>query len=239
MKLSALTLLTVIAINISVCAQITNRTGIAEDYRNFMVQSTSSLNVKDLVTFEPIGGSDRFFSSTWETGGILNNKNIGFSKDYLFNYDYQSQSIYVKWKDTAVIVDNDFVNSFYINKDRRIHFFHKFVIADQTCFGELISTDTLKSKLRFVKMRIATIRKGDKASAGSNFVGDFSDKYITTIKYYLFYPDSSYKGVKLQKKSILEALSPAYINYAETTFMHVKSVNEDTVKQMIDRINEK
>jgi hypothetical protein len=237
MKANLFTLLLNMLVGVSVSAQISNTTSIGEDYRNFMVQAGSNLNVKDLVTFEPLGGKEHFFSDNWETGGIINNNNVTISKNYRFNFDFITQDIYVKWKDTAIIVDNSSVKSFFLIKEGTTHLFYKFRVDKNIVFAELISTDTLQKGLKLVKVRAISLRKGDKSSAGSNFVGDFSDKYLTDTGYYLFLPEGGSKKIKLHKKDILQNIPPAYKSIAETLLKNTRSVNETQAADLINKLN--
>ncbi|RYY06825.1 MAG: hypothetical protein EOP43_05140 [Sphingobacteriaceae bacterium] len=220
-------------------AQLTSSGSIGESYRNFMVQSTSFLNPHDFVSFEPIGGTDRFFSEKWENGGARNlNDAVIANKDYQFNYDFLKHELYAKWKDTIITVDNNYLKSFYIYNGNSRHNFCKILQIDPENFVELLSADTLQNKIMLLKKRTTSIRKGDKASPGSNYLGNFSDAYNSKTEYFLLFPDKASVKINISKKNILEKLQPSYKRKAETILSSERSLNDTKAINLINALNQ-
>jgi hypothetical protein len=229
--------LALVLITKTIFAQVTGSSSTSEAYRNFMVQSSSAIKIKDLVIFDLVGGSDRFFSNEWLTGGGTNYYNVTTSANYWFNYDFLKKELYVKWKDTAIIVDNNYLKSFYIYHKNEKHTFCRYPALGTTELAELLSADTAQAKLKFVKLRNTKLQRNDKSSAGSNYLGDFADKYVNEYTYYLVFADDTAVKVKLNSKSFLESLKPVYTAKAQELLKSVKKINESSLKQVVDILN--
>lgn len=206
-------------------------------YRDFMVQSTSALKIKEMLTFDQVGGTERFLANEWVPGAGINYYNTVTTTGYTFNYDFWKKELYVKWGDTAIIADNNYLKSFYVTVDNEKHTFCRYQALGTAELVELLSADTAQAKLKLVKMRTTTIQRNDKSNSGSNLMGDFKDHFTSEYAYYLVFPDDTAVKIKMNSKAFLEGLKPGYTAKAQELLKSVKKVNETSLKQVVNNIN--
>ena len=215
----------------------TSSAAMGEGYRNFMIQSTSAIKIKEMITFDQVGGTERFLANEWVPGAGINYYNSSTAAGYTFNYDFWKKELYVKWGDTAIIADNNYLKSFYVTVNNEKHTFCRYQALGTAELVELLSADTAQSKLKLVKMRTTVILRNDKSNAGANLMGDFKDHFSTEYAYYFVFPDETTAKIKLNSKSFLEGLKPAYTSKAQELLKGVKKINENSLKQVVDNIN--
>jgi len=215
----------------------TNQTGsLSEAYRNFNILATSSLNYKSLKDFKSIAGKDVFYSDEWMHGGAVSTSNMSVSTGYEFNFNFMNHELFTKYKDSVIVIDNNSLKSFYLNDNGKKKHFYKYAFTGDIKFYELLSSDTTSNKIMLLKLRTVKEQRGDK-SAGSNYTGDFSNKFVSSYDYYLLLPDNSFKRIKLNAESLQKNLSPDYEEKVKSVIKNHKKVNEKTAGEIIDELN--
>lgn len=218
-------------------AQVNIGDNIEKGYRDFVQQTRSIITKNELSDFAGLGGEKRFFSGKWEKGQITSNTGLSISTKYMFNYDFLDKQLFVLFKDTVIVADNNYVNSFYLEKDGVRHFFTKFSSIDNTNFMESIHFDsTQKTGIQFLKNRTTVLVKGNKNSYMANFSGNYSDDLKEKTDYYLYFPNGTFLKVKLDKKDLSAALEK-YNDKTAPFFNSVKKVTEENVKDLLLLLN--
>lgn len=218
-------------------AQVNIGGNIEKGYRDFVLQTRSVITKNELNDFNALGGEKRFFSSKWEKGKVTSNGGASVSTSYTFNYDFLDKQLYTLYKDTVIAVDENYINSFYLEKSGTTHFFVKIPSIDNTGFMESVGYDSTKARpVLFLKNRTPIMSKGDKNSYLSNFSGEYSDNIKDKSEYYLYFPDGTSAKVRIDKKVLSEALE----KYSEKTapfFKSVKKITEDNIKDLLMLVN--
>ena len=223
-------------------AQLNMYGGLEDTYRNFMLQSHSQFNQGVLNDFLGVGGDQRFMSNNWLVGGATNNFGVTISGNYFFNYDFLTQELHAKWKDTTIVVNTNYVKRFFLLNNNVTHNFVKCPLIDQPdkYFFESLAFDEQTNdsgKVQLLKLRSIKVIKAKKDDYLANFSGDYSDKLDNKIDYYLVFPDKTFKKVKLNKKSFLDALE----KYKAKAGDHLKPAsgfNEQIAAGLIRSLNQ-
>lgn len=215
--------------------------GLQYSFREFMVNSQSAIRTKELLDeFKSKGGSDRFMYEDWKPGGATNNYGNTLDKGFSFNYDFLGNELYAKWNDTSIIVNTNYVKSFYLIDLARTHYFIKCPAIDPSgqLFYEWLSYRdgvSADSSLRLLKVRTIKVIKADKRDYMANSTGNFTDKMSNHVSYAVVFPDGSSKPVKLNKKSLQEVLAT---DKAKALIAGMSKVNEDSAGQLVASLNE-
>jgi hypothetical protein len=219
-----------------------NMYGQIEDaYRTFMLNSHSQFNRAMLNDFMGVGGDTRFMSNYWMNGGATNNFDVTISTNYLFNYDFLGHELHAKWKDTAIVVNTNYVKRFFLSDNIVTRNFVKSPPIDPQgkYFFESIGFNEEKGdsgKVQLLKLRTIKQVKANKNDYLANFSGDYSDKFDNDITYYIVLPDNSFTKVKMTKKSLSAALSN-YKEKVDNFFKGNSEVNEQNAGALIRYIN--
>src|SRR4030095_12319547 len=92
------------------------------------------------------------------------------------------------------------------------HYFVRAAPIHLTYFFESLGYDPeLKTepKVQLLKLRKVVLKKTNKNDYAATFNGDYSDKIVSEIEYYIMQPGQKFSKVKLSKKAISAAL-PEY-----------------------------
>ncbi|MFM9910043.1 MAG: hypothetical protein ACKVOW_11865 [Chitinophagaceae bacterium] len=210
-------------------------------YRDFMLQSHTQFNKSVLNDFQGLGGANRFMSSQWLQGAATNNFEASISGNYLFNYDFMGHELHAKWKDTCIIVNTSYVKRFFLVDNNKSHFFVKCQALDgpgQYFFESLAfdqdSNDS--AKVQLLKLRKIKSIKTNKNDYLANFSGDYSDTFDEKLEYYLVLPDQTYSKVKLNKRSLADALEK-YKTKADAFLKDNNVADEDNAAALIRYVN--
>jgi hypothetical protein len=223
------------------------RTGIAQvnmygdagiAYRNMLLDSKSFFS-KGIKNFTEAGGANRFFSDSWVEGGATNPNNVTVSTPYKFNFDFIEHELYAMSRDTSIIINNNYLKSFYLQEQGATHYFVRVPFIDPARFFESIGYDTTVKKppVQFLKLRTIKVVKANKNSYAANFSGEYSDTYTSNITYYILLPDNSFSQVKLTKKSVSAALTQ-YKDKVDGFFSSSNTVNEAGMVYLLKNLNQ-
>ncbi|MEP7322007.1 MAG: hypothetical protein ABI761_08805 [Saprospiraceae bacterium] len=175
----------------------------ARAFRDFVVAASSNTNPELLASgFQAFGGSERFVGDEWIQGGIISTKGEFISDKYKFNYDFNTNEVYVKHDEdqqTVVLQNNTIRNFFLIDpKTRDSIKFIKFIAIDprNKQFYQLLAGD-MYGKAALLKFKTVEIVKANKNSYANNFNGTYKDTYTPHIDYYLVTKEKG--AIKLDK----------------------------------------
>lgn len=192
-------------------------------------------------SFEEIGGSDRFLLNNWGNGGAVTIKNQTVNTNkYRYNYDFFKYELYAKAGDTIIVVNDKLVRWFYIVDQYSRHTFGRFPAIGSTNFEELLSADTTATgKFKLIKQRNTSVIKYAGANGSTALSGATGDQYQNELVYFLVTPDGAAVKFKLNNKSFLACLPPAYQTRAGGLLQQYKKLDEQNLAMLINDLNSK
>jgi hypothetical protein len=222
-------------------AQLLGQAGLENVYRDFMLQAHSQFSKAVANDFLSVGGEQRFESAYWMWGGATNNFGVTIEDNYQFNYDYLAHELHAKWKDTTIIVNNNYVKRFYVLVNGRPKTFVKSPVIDAAgkYFFESLGFDAADSTgYQLLKLRTIKKLKADRNSYLANFSGDYTDQLDSKYEYFVVKPDGSFTKIKLNRKGLNEAFAA---NKSEVNhyFSQIDEVNDETAGGLVRYINSK
>jgi hypothetical protein len=182
------------------------------NFNSFIAQTNSQFTKGQLAEFTGLGGTQRYFSNVWVSGAAMNPQGVTIGKPYVFNFDFKEHELYAQWKDTAIVVNSNYLKAFMLMDNGQPHYFVREPAIHLTYFLESIGFDPeLKTepKVQLLKLRKVVLKKTNKNDYAATFSGDYSDKIVSEIEYYISQPDHKFSKIKLSKKAITAAL-PEY-----------------------------
>ena len=93
------------------------------NFNNFMLQTHSQFAKGQLNEFTGLGGTQRYFSNVWLAGTATNPQDVTLGTPFVFNFDFKEHELYAQWRDTAIVVNNNFLKSFMILENGQPHYF--------------------------------------------------------------------------------------------------------------------
>ncbi len=221
-------------------AQIENSV-MADEFKEVSKFGSRQSGFEGIQTYSSgIVNGNQFFSSSWCEGTVSTNFNETFGKNYSFLFDKVRQELFMKWKDTAVILlaDKKQISSFTLNTDR-VHYFmagSKFDPALTEIFFEvLVGNEKKYTLLKQVKTKFvkADNRDMEKIKLGENY-----DSFVDEVTYYLFC-NHFLQQVSLKAKSI-KKISSVDQNKINTYFFNHpdNKVDENFIMKLVQFLNE-
>lgn len=149
----------------------------------------------------------QFFLPTWTSGSVTTKSNQVIRKDYSFLYDKVRQQLFIKWKDSSVILlaEKDQISSFTLDGDKSYNFIPASVYnpSDKTNFFEvLVSNNDGYSLLKLIKAKFV---KADQTDMLRMKNGDIYDKFVDDISYYISYKNGLPQEITHKEKKIEKA----------------------------------
>ncbi len=210
------------------------------NFNNFMLQTHSQFAKGQLNEFTGLGGTQRYFSNVWLAGTATNPQDVTLGNPFVFNFDFKEHELYAQWRDTAIVVNNNFLKSFMILENGQPHYFLRAPTIHLKYFFESLGYDPelKKDRVQLLKLRTVKTIKANKNDYATTFNGDYSDKMKNEIEYYLMMPDNTHVRVKLTKKAISAAL-PAYADKINEYFaVHNDKLDDRSAGDLIKYINQ-
>ena len=182
----------------------------------------------------------QFFYPTWTTGSITTKNNQVISNNYTFLYDKVRQDLFIKWKDSAVILlaDKDQIKSFSLLTDRE----HNFVPAadydpsDTKDFYEVLEqNDQGYTLLKLIQSKFV---KADYSDMMKVRDGDVTDEFDDNITYLISYKKEQPQIITLKQKSLekaFPAVKQKIANYLNQTKR--SDFNENYLIGLIQSLN--
>lgn len=213
----------------------------AQAFRNFIIAANSPTNPKSgKEAFQVLGGEERFELSTWGKGWAISRGDERIEQGFLFNFDYESNDLYVKEEGAAqeVVVDKNSVRRFALFNGKDSLFFVKSITLDpqNKTFYQLLGGDT-QGKVALLKHRAAKLIPVNKNDYMRNFNGDYTPHYRSTITYYVIDATTGVHVLKNPGKKDLLDLYPGQIDLINQAFQANKHIEEDVLSRLFDQIN--
>jgi hypothetical protein len=181
--------------------------GIRNEFNSITHYGSRQTGFEGLQTYSShnVNGS-QFFNETWSTGSITSQNKEVFSDGYLFLYDKVRQQLFVKQKDSDVVVllDKDQIYSFTINTDKPHLFFHAFVYdaKNKNDFFEVLTQTDRYTVLKLIK---ATFEKANPNDLEKVREGVVEDAFVDHITYYVYH-DGKLQKIALNENNIRKVL---------------------------------
>lgn len=212
----------------------------AQDFKDISKFGSRGSGFEGFQTYHSgkVEGS-QFFCPDWTTGTVTTINKQQFGSHYLFLYDKVRQELFIKLKDSPIVLqaDKDQIGSFTLNTDRA----HTFVPAgtidpsnNGNFFEVLVKNDKGYSLFKLIKTKFV---KADERDMEKQSLGEVFDSYQDQITYYLM-SDGKVQTVSLRKNNILKALAPVKNKVSEYFDMHSDSdIDEGLLIGAIQYIN--
>jgi hypothetical protein len=213
----------------------------ADDFKAISKYGSRQSGFENLQTYHTghVEGN-QFFNPNWSPGSITTTSNQQFGNNLLFLYDKVRQQLFLKWKDSSVVLlaDKNLINTFTLSTDRT----HSFVTAavydpgnKGNFFEVLVKNDKGYSLFKLTKTKFV---KADERDMEKQKLGDIYDSFVDEITYYLV-KDNVVKAVALRKNSVLKALPPPFKDKVSTFFNQHSdnSVDESLLIGAIEFLN--
>ena len=191
-------------------AQVVNDE-MAQDFKDVSKFGSRQSGFEGLQTYHStnVEGS-QFFSPLWTTGTVTTTGNEQFGKNYLFLYDKVRQELFMKWKDSTIVLlaDKSQINAFTLNTDR-VHSFVTAGVYDPSNKGNffevLVKDDKGYSLFKLIKTKF--VKADEHRDIESQATGEIDDAFKDQVSYYLV-RNGAAQAVSLRKRSILKVMTP-------------------------------
>jgi hypothetical protein len=202
----------------------------AQDIRSVGMQvefnELPQLGAESLHTFSSgqVKGS-QFFFPAWTPGAVTTNDKAEIGQGYVFLFDKVRQSLFIKPKDSSVVLLGDFnqIYSFKLNTDKT-HLFEKATHYDSTkknIFYEVLFKNNNYTLLKYVKTKFI---KADMSDIMKVKNGDLYDEFKDETNYYLSYQNGLPQKIELKEKSIKKCFPNSKTKQIQAYFQQ----NEDS-----------
>jgi hypothetical protein len=181
----------------------------------------------------------QFFTDSWADGSVTSSAKYTLSKNFVFLYDKVRQELFMKSKDSNIVllVDKSQIESFTINSDKP----HVFVPASKyipSLAGNFVETIIPTGNYQLLKLITTSFEKANMNDLEAVKQGDFSDKFIDHITYYVFH-NNGFKEIKsLSEHNIRKALKDEAKKLDDFFEGHQNNeMNEEFLVMLINSLN--
>ena len=196
------------------------------------LQSYSNVNAK----------GSQFFYPTWLPGSVVTAGNETISGKYLFLFDRVRQELFIKLKDSNVVLlaDKAQIQSFTLNLEGN----HVFVPdtkykkdASEINFYEIMELNEKGySFFKFVSTKFEKANPNDMVKVRN---GDLSDEFVDNTVYYLYNTGTGLNKISFSEKSILKSIDASKQSAAKAYFTKHDSdkIDENFVIGLVKNLN--
>ncbi len=180
---------------------------------------------------------NQFSTETWSLGSVTTMDKQVIS-DYLFLYDKVRQELFLKAKDTDLVVlaDKNQITSFTINSDKPHTYYHA-ELYDQQQAGSFFEQLVQNNKYTLLKLTKTTFEKANLNDMEKVKQGIFNDAFIDYITYYI-YSNNKAEKVALNQHSINRTLKDSRTKTDDFFTLHQNDeVNEQLLISLINYVN--
>ena len=180
--------------------------GIRNEFNSISHYGSRQTGFEGLQTYSThnVNGS-QFFNEDWGTGSITSQNKEVFSEGYLFLYDKVRQQLFVKQKDSnlVVLMDKHQISSFTINTDKP-HLFLPASVYDAGNKNDFFEVLVQTGNYTLLKLIKATFEKANPNDMEKVRQGIFEDAFVDHITYYIYHNNKLQK-IALNENSIRRA----------------------------------
>src|SRR5450432_103235 len=203
--------------------------------------ASNGFSAYQTYTSSQVNGS-QFFLSDWSKGEVITIRKEVFNEDLQFIYDKVRQEIFIRKKDSALILlaNKDEIQSFSLKDDKgnQFHFVNSKLFTDERpeVFYQVLVYDS--SKLSLLKYIKTTFVKADYHDMMKVKEGEIYDAFVDKYIYYILKTDGALKSVELKTKSVKKVFTDLHINYEAYMHNHYGAVNEEYMIDMVKELNQ-
>jgi hypothetical protein len=221
-------------------AQVTSA-GMGTEFKEISGFGRTQSGFEGLQTYKSgsVIGS-QFFNDSWTSGSVTGSNRETISINYLFLYDKVRQDLYIRPKDTNLIIlaDKNQVVSFVINTDKP-HLFNNASIYDPNQKGNFFEMLVENDNYTFLKLTQATFKKADPNDMEKVKNGEFQDEFVDHVTYYLYHNNKAEK-IKLNEPALRKAFKEQQAKVDDFFSTNSNSeVNEQLAINLVNTINSK
>jgi len=213
--------------------------GMSNEFHSITQYGSRQTGFEGLQTYSShkTNGS-QFFTDSWSEGSVTSQTNQVFSTGYLFLFDKVRQELFVKQKDSniVVLIDKMQIASFTINTDKPHLFLHASVF-DPAAKDDFFELFVQNDNYSLLKLNKATFEKANPNDMEKVKQGIFDDAFVDHITYYLYHNNKLQK-VTLNENSIRKALKDQQNKVNDFFSIHENDeVTEDLLISLINQLN--
>ncbi len=181
----------------------------------------------------------QFFTETWANGSVTSIINQTISEGFVFLYDKVRQELFFKPKDSDIVLlaIKGQIRSFVINSDKPHTFFpaENYDPALKNNFIELIVPG---GNYQLLKITRTTFEKANTNDMEKIKQGDFSDKFVDHVTYYIYHNKQLKKIPSLTEHGLRKALKDESKKLDSFFESHQNSeLNEDLLTMLFNSLN--
>jgi hypothetical protein len=192
-------------------------------------------------TSSQINGS-QFFLPEWSSGEVITIRQEIYSQDLQFLYDKVRQELFVRKKDSAMILltNKDEVKSFKLKNDEGEQFIFlnsKYFTGERPeVFYQMLINDS--ANLTLIKYIKTTLEKADTRDMMKVREGEINDAFVDKNTYYIVGPKSIQIPVQLKSRSLKNAFAELGINADTYLKDHPQGIiDENYLVMMVKELN--
>lgn len=181
---------------------------------------------------------NQFSTDSWSLGSVTTTDKQVIS-NYLFLYDKVRQELFLKAKDTDLVVlaDKNQIISFTINSDKPHTYYHA-ELYDQEQAGSFFELLVQNNKYTLLKLTKTTFEKANPNDMEKVKQGIFNDAFIDHTTYYI-YSNNKAEKVALNQHALNKILKESRTKTDEFFTLHQNDeVNEKLLISLINYLNE-
>ncbi len=218
-------------------SQATTGSSIQKDFGMISNLGKAQSGFESFQTYssKAVNGS-QFLPDTWSEGSVTTSNNITISSNYLFLYDKVNQNLYIKVKDSNLVVVTDKQQvSYFTFKGDKNYLFAKASIYDSSASSNFLQV-LVAGNYTLLKSIITTYEKADPNDLERARSGDHSDAFVDHEVYYIYYNHKLQK-IKLNENSLRKAI-PNNTKLNDYLNLHEESeINEAFLINLITGLN--
>jgi hypothetical protein len=213
--------------------------GMSNEFNSITHYGSRQTGFEGLQTYSThnVNGS-QFFNDTWSAGSVTSpGKNI-FSSGYLFLYDKVRQQLFVKQKDSdlVVLIDKNQIYSFTITTDKP-HLFQRASLYDPSNKNDFFELLAQNNDYTLLKLNSATFEKANPNDMEKVKNGIFEDAFVDHVTHYLYHKNKLQK-IALNENSIRKALRDQQDKVDEFFSLHENDeMTETLLLSLINQLN--
>jgi len=213
------------------------------ELQKFYEAAQSSFNsaMPSMPSFERKVGTvgSAYLFENWVPGTVIDNEGTKFSDGYLFNFNKQSQNLYIRLRDTtaAFLVNKYLVRSIYLSDGNNSYLLERIPSLDSNFFYTSLAKGNKYSLYSFTKTKfIPSDYYTNGVSSSGNMYDEFKDETI----YYIISTDGTAKQIPLKKKAVKAAFEGEK-DKVEEFFKNNETANnpfgENFLKSLVEYLN--
>jgi len=222
----------------TVSSQTTTGASIQKDFGMISNLGKAQSGFESFQTYsaKDVNGS-QFLPDTWSNGSVTTNTNITISSGYLFLYDKVRQTLYIRPKDSNMIVvaEKSEINFFTLNATET-YSFAKASIYDSSASASFFQV-LISGNYTLLKSINTSFEKANPNDLERAHSGDHRDAFIDKETYYVYH-NGKLQKIKLTENSIRRIFtdnSSALNNYLN--LHQADEINETFLENLVSSLN--